>query len=187
MNVNVLFSPHNDDETLFAAHVISWEKPVVIVCFRGPAHYGNADMREDESRRAMDILGGRLAQWRLKSSGLTGGSVTELTAAMLEYDERFRPERVWAPDEYASHPDHVAVALAAQQVFKGRLTTYCTYVHDAAKMAPRKVTSARPVVPAAWQVLLKLRALSCYESQIHHPSAGQFFTWDLGEWLGKDC
>jgi LmbE family N-acetylglucosaminyl deacetylase len=177
--VNLLFSPHNDDEAIFASYVIAREHPLVVVCFRGAAHYGAANLRAEESRRACAILGASFEQWDARV-------YEALIARMRDFDRERRPDRVWAPDEFTSHTDHIVVSCAAREVFRGRLTTYCTYAIGV-DGAPKKVTSARPSLPAEPQhVLLKLRAMACYESQICHPRAGQFFTWSLDEWLGED-
>jgi hypothetical protein len=165
----VLFSPHNDDETLFAAFTIQRHRPRVVVCFPSPANYGDAAMRADESRLAVGVLGGAaFEQW-------AGG---DLVAQMRELDARVRPTRVWAPDPRASHPDHVAVARAAREVFGSRLTTYHTY-DEAGKVRDGQLVTFEP----EW-VYHKLRALILYESQATHPRAFKFFTWDLAEFYG---
>jgi len=185
--VKLLLSPHNDDEALFAAFTVAAEMAHVVVCFRSPRHYGDPGTREAESRQAVALLGGTFEQREDVGEDRCdpAARAVELLAWARAYDAKHRPERVWAPDALASHPEHVAVALVARQVFRGRLTTYCTYVLGTSD-EPRRVTSARPVAPDPRHVSAKLRALSCYESQIRHPRAGQFFTWSLDEWLGED-
>jgi GT2 family glycosyltransferase len=165
--VGVLFSPHADDETLFAAFTILRHRPDVVICYGSSGDYGATDVRTAETREAMSVLGGGpVEQW-------AGG---DLVARMRAYEARVKPARVWAPHPNASHPDHRAVAAAALEVFGPRLQQYHTYD------AGGKVRAGRPVeFDPAW-VAQKHRALLRYESQIAHPRACQFFTWDLLEY-----
>lgn len=161
------FAPHSDDEALFGAFTILRYRPRVVVCFPSTGDYGSTDTREAETRSAMTVLGASsVEQWQ-------GG---DLVAAMREFDRRVHPIRVWAPHVRTSHPDHVAVARAALEVFEERVVTYHTYD------ANGKVRDGVPVeFEPAW-VGQKLRALARYETQHSHPRAHQFFTWDLAEY-----
>lgn len=166
----VLFAPHNDDETLFAAFTILRYRPQVVVCFASTGDYGDPGVREAETRDAMEVLGARgVEQW-------AGG---DLVAQMLAYDDARHPGHVWAPSVDASHPDHVAVARAARQVFGDRVRAYETY-RDGAKVRHGAPVPFEPI----W-LQHKLRALARYPSQIAHPRASQFFTWDLLEYEGE--
>lgn len=163
-----LFAPHNDDEALFAAFTVLRYRPRVVVCFRSPADYGDPAIREAETREAMNVLGGGpVEQW----------DVGDLETEMRAFDARVHPVRVWAPHPDSSHPDHVAVALAARRVFGDRLvTTYHTYRDG------QKVRRGAPVpFEPAW-TSQKLRALARYQSQILHPRANHFFNQDLYEY-----
>lgn len=166
---SVLFSPHCDDETLFAAGTILKYRPRIVTCFGSGGDYGDTAVRQAETRSAMEILG---------AAGVEHWDGGDMVAKMREFDARSRPSRVWAPHEQASHPDHVAVAKAAREVFGGRLRTYHTY--DAyGKVRQGVHVEFEP----AW-VLAKLRALARYETQVLHPRACQFFTEDLREYVG---
>ena len=166
----VLFSPHADDEALFASFTLLRYRPAVIICCPSSGDYGDTEVRLAESRDAGSILGAEsVSQWQ-------GG---DLVAQMRAYDAQVRPTRVWAPDRAASHPDHVAVAQAAVEVFGSRVSTFHTY--DAAG----KVRSGTPVEFEPEWVGAKLRALARYESQIRHPRANVFFRQDLAEYLGE--
>lgn len=165
----VLFAPHNDDETLFAAFTILRHRPRVVVCYGSAGDYGDSATREAETREAMAVLGAAgVEQWQ-------GG---DLVRRMREFDAVVKPERVWAPASRTSHPDHVAVAIAAATVFGARLTSYHTYVDG------QKVRSDRPVPFEREWVPQKMRALLRYTSQLSHPRAYQFFTHDLLEYYG---
>ena len=163
----VLLSPHNDDETLFAAFTILRHRPRVVVCYPSERDYGDPVAREAESREAVELLGASgFEQWR-------GG---DMVAAMRDLDARTHPERVWAPDERASHPQHVEVARAARDVFGDRVVTFHTY-DDGGKVRDGRTVPYEP----EW-VHAKLRALCRYKTQATHPRAGAFFTWDLLEY-----
>lgn len=168
---SVLFAPHFDDETLFAAFTILRHRPHVVVCYPSARDYGETAVREAETRDAMSVLG---------AAGVECWAGGDLRAQMDVFDARRRPTRVWAPDVDSSHPEHVAVALAARQAFGDRVTSYHTYRDG------QKVRSARPVpYEPAW-VGQKLRALARYTSQHSHPRAHAFFLQDLQEFYGED-
>lgn len=165
----VLFSPHNDDESLFAAFTILRHRPRVVVCYGSAGDYGDPAVREAETREAMTVLGAAaVEQWQ-------GG---DLVTQMREFDARVHPVVVWAPDLDTSHPDHQAVSRAAAEVFGARVRTYHTYRNG------EKVRTGQPVPFEPDWVPQKMRALLRYSSQITHPRAHQFFTHDLLEYHG---
>jgi hypothetical protein len=163
----VLFSPHADDEALFASFTIIRHRPRVVICFPSSGDYGETATRTDESRRAVATLGGGpVEQWN--------GQAIE--RRMREYDAQFHPARVWAPHARASHPDHVAVAEAAARVFGDRLTRFHTY------MEAGKVRDGDPVPFEASWLPRKREALACYATQLEHPRARKFFADDMAEY-----
>jgi LmbE family N-acetylglucosaminyl deacetylase len=163
----VLFSPHADDETLFAAFTVIREQPRVVVCFPSAGDYGSTDTRHAESAAAVELLGGGpVDQWQ-------GG---DIEAQMRELDRRLSPPVVFAPHVKSSHPDHQAVAKAAKAVFGARVQSFHTYVDGA------KVRDGAPVPFEPSWVGLKLRALASYQTQIAHPRASRFFADDLIEY-----
>lgn len=171
----VLFSPHNDDETLFAAFTLLRHRPHVVVCFESTGDYGDAKVREAETLdAAVNVLGAAgVTQWSARG-------VADLVERMVAMDRETTPARVWAPDPQASHPDHIAVATAAAKVFGSRLTTYHTYDQSG------KVRIGTAVRHEPGWTQQKLRALARYDSQIRHPRANQFFMDDLREWYGTE-
>lgn len=165
----VLFAPHNDDETLFAAFSILTYRPRVVVCFKSSGDYGDSAVREAETRDAMAVLGGDpVEQW-------DGG---DLRMQMIALDLRVKPSLVLAPNRRASHPDHIAVAEAAVDVFGDRVKTYHTY-DEHGKVAPGATGIA---IEPGWTEQ-KLRALARYSSQINHPRANRWFMNDLWEYV----
>lgn len=169
----VLFSPHNDDETLFAAYVTMALAPHVVVCFPSAGDYGDPRVREAETRAAVGILGGlSVDQWDGKN----------VTARMRDMDSRWQVDEVWAPHPNCSHPDHRLVAGAALEVFGDRVRHYHTYTL-AADGWPEKVREGQAQGVTGHMVTLKLRALLAYQSQIAHPRARRFFVQDLAEYV----
>lgn len=170
-NSAVLFSPHCDDESLFAAFTILRYRPRIIVCFPSSGSYGSDEVRAKETRDAMSVLGGDPVEF---------WDGAELEAHMHHVDARLRPTKVFAPHPNASHRDHIDAALAAERVFGGRLVRYHTY------NSAGKVREGREVIFEPRWVQSKLRALARYESQIVHPRAHSFFLEDLREYLADD-
>lgn len=164
----VLFSPHADDESLFAAFTILRYRPHVVICCPSTGDYGPTDVRAAESREAVTLLGG---------TGVEQWDCIGIEDMMRDLDARMRPTVVFAPDPQASHPDHRAVAGAAANVFGKRLRRYHTYDDDG------KVRHGSPVpFEEAW-LDLKRQALACYKTQLAHPRARKFFEqYDLAEY-----
>lgn len=164
----LLLEPHADDGALFSAFTTIRYRPRVVTCFPSAGDYGSTEERHAESIAAAAILGaGPVEQWDGR----------DLERRMRALDAKMRPARVFAPSAESSHPDHVAVALAAQLVFGDRLTQYQTY--DAAG----KVRHGDPVPFDGDMLKRKQQALTCYRTQIEHPRAGAFFNWDLCEYV----
>lgn len=189
---DVLFAPHNDDETLFAAYTIIRYRPCVVVCFRPPVRrpsapsrrrhrralyapapapapsrsYGPPELREAESRAACEILGAAyFEQWDCLDEA-------EVARRMRALDQLLAPAgRVWAPSLATTHPEHQAVARAAALVFGDRLVRYHTYT--ATERVQR--VQGEPVPREPHYVARKLRALAAYTSQASHPNACVFF------------
>lgn len=163
----VLFSPHSDDEALFAAFSIIRHRPRVVICFPSAGDYGDTATRTAESRQAVALLGGGdVDQW-------DGG---DIEAQMRDLDARLHPTIVFAPDIDASHPEHRAVAAACALVFGPRVRWFHTY-NDGGK-----VRTGDPVPFEPGWTERKRAALACYRSQLAHPRARKFFEDDLAEY-----
>lgn len=175
--MRIFFEPHADDLALYGSFsVLHYRPQLVVTCVESSGDYGDTDVRHAETRDAMAILGAdRCQQWRFAS----GSSAVEIAEQMRDVERHWRPSLVFAPNRKASHPDHVAVAEAAAEVFGVRLRTYHTY--DANGKVRDGIEA--PYEPV-W-IQSKLRALARYESQITHPRACEWFMSDLREYLGE--
>lgn len=172
--MTLLLSPHSDDETLFAFFTVLRERPVVAICYPSERDYGSTFDRIAESRKAMQIAGVSDVRQLLLRTG------DDLRLAFNSLDEAMKPTVVWAPYGDASHPHHVAVALAAKAVFGDRIRTYHTYDSNG------KVRRGERIVPTPEMAELKRRALACYGTQIAHPRARIFYdesVYELDEYV----
>lgn len=174
----VLFEPHADDGPLFAAFSILRHRPRVVTCFPSAGDYGDTATRAAETAKAVGLLGGGpCEQW----------DGVDLVGRMRELDARLRPTIVFAPSADTSHPQHVAVARAAAEVFGERVRKFQTYV-ERQDLPPGMVAHAKVrrgnLVPhePGWEERKRI-ALACYRTQLAHPRAREFFAWDLAEYL----
>lgn len=185
----VLFSPHNDDETLFAYYQVLRYKPRIVVVLRsvrqetqqgGPSH----TTRQAETACAAELAGATYEQWDYPDSDPPWFTISEAVEAYLN---EFRPEVVIAPAfELGGHEDHNAVANivnAAQITYRipGVIRFY-TYRRGHGR------TMAGTLVEATEDEReRKLWALGCYASQAAHPATAAWFDphryGDLREWI----
>jgi LmbE family N-acetylglucosaminyl deacetylase len=124
--VQVLLSPHNDDESLFAAYTIMPEKPLVIIVTDSNLQEGvTAQVRREETMRACKILG-----VPVEFLGLEDGSLGELdlTREMQSLNTQHW-EHVYAPAIQSGHCDHDVVGRVASRLFPST-KYYSTYTKD---------------------------------------------------------
>jgi LmbE family N-acetylglucosaminyl deacetylase len=166
---SVLLAPHGDDETLFAAFTCHRWRPHVIVCFY-PAE-GEERMRE--TAMATAVLGCPYTQWDIADPDHLASSIRNLA---LTEDLAYAP----AVEEHG-HEEHNLVGQTALDAFgEERMRWYLTY-------APRGHRShgGEEVQPSWLDIEVKLRALSCYRTQITDPLTRPWFydLLDLREWV----
>ena len=176
MSGALLFAPHHDDETLFAAYLCQTHRPRIVTVLRsvnqeaqGISHHERVLEADD----AADVLGCLWEQWPEPDNDPDWSAVE---AQMRETREHDDPDRVFAPwPEHGGHDHHNRVGELASEVFGGRVTFYTTYQYGGDR------TKGDPVPFTPEMVLVKLRALACYESQILRGPT-RFFTHSLDEW-----
>ncbi|MDH4038584.1 MAG: PIG-L family deacetylase [Candidatus Krumholzibacteria bacterium] len=187
MSEAILFSPHADDESLFAAYMCLRYKPLVVVCFgdmRAQHHLGiNAGERTAETSAAMDVLE---CEWdmlpitdRVDPASLSLAR-EQLVACMEELRDSERWTTVIAPAwEHNGHEGHNLVADCATKVWGTNIIRYLTYMRGSGR-----TTSGLEVTPEPGWRALKYRALACYASQIEERSTRPWFadTNVLREW-----
>jgi len=184
--MNLLLSPHNDDEVLFAAFTIMRVKPLVVIAYdsvlqvqRGNDFAGVQERRQ-ESLDGMTALGVEAPYFL----GLSDENVDrdEMCAALLAMSARFGPfEQVFAPIVYPSSGNrhHDLVGEVARDMWSDKVVGYHTYC------SLGKMSSDFPVSHEWWMVRKKLRAMSLYESQIRLADTRPHFTRDIWEYYDR--
>jgi LmbE family N-acetylglucosaminyl deacetylase len=109
----LVLAPHPDDEViacggLVAQHIREGRSVRIVVATDG-AEAGDAAVREEESRRALAILGGAEVEFLRFPDRQLGSAVAEHLHRVLH---EFRPDLILAPSPIEIHPDHLALATA---------------------------------------------------------------------------
>lgn len=182
MNETLLIEPHLDDAVLFASYTIMREKPAIVTVLGGTPdvkdYYGTPySTRRHEQELALFMLGHDPARW-------TCWGNPEEDPDWDEIRHSFKALRlngytkVWAPrPEPGGHEQHNRVArLVAEQW--PHANWYMTYRRG----NPR--SRGTIVLPQPGWRARKLRAMSCYSSQIDLDATRPWFAADdaLLEW-----
>ncbi len=173
MTRTLFLAPHNDDETLFGAFTIMRFAPVVAVVFKSAkqAPAVTSDERELETALAVDTLGAeRWEQWPIADT-TPERQARQAVQSILE-TQRTEYEHVFAPAPVdGGHEQHSLVGNTALDVFgSDRVTLYHTYRRGEGRTTSQWEIPFEPAWPS-----VKLLALSCYLSQIRHPSTAAWF------------
>jgi LmbE family N-acetylglucosaminyl deacetylase len=174
----LLLSPHNDDEALFASYIALREKPKVIVALLGARkkNYPAPIDRVAESAAAMEILGCEFEQLHFACDPASWDIVE--TRLRDEPD----PDRVWVPTpEPNGHSQHNKLARLANEIWPGRLSYYSTYRTDRNGWPTRTTHGHSIAVEEGWPEL-KRRALDCYQTQIQRDGTRMHFERSLDEY-----
>lgn len=181
-----------DDETLFAAYTCMRERPHVVVCLRSSYQewdYGvTYQRREAETAAAMEVLGCDWTQLPLYDVRPTWKRVeAEVKKIVVAFS---------APVVYAPAPNfdrngwtesdqpisglfhHDYIGLMARRLFGDRVRYYQTY-----SRWHGRIEEGEEVIPTAEQVTAKLKALTCYQSQIATVSTRMHFIGSQREWM----
>lgn len=183
--MNVLFAPHNDDETLFAAYTVMRHECMVVVCLRSRLQEERGGpkwiKREAETLQALVQLGvPTFRQWEIGDDIAEHVMEGHLRGEMVALSKRIEVERVWAPAmEPGGHWQHNLVGAMAEEVFGPERTSfYLTYVRGEGR------SRGREVVPTPEMMVAKLNALACYRSQIEVENTRPWFMDDvMREWV----
>jgi LmbE family N-acetylglucosaminyl deacetylase len=182
--VNVLFAPHNDDETLFAAYTVMHHNCHVITCLRSFVQESRGGprwtTREAETLHALRALvTERWTQWHVRDDHDEAAMEGQLRGEMLALAKTVEVTRVWAPAiEAGGHWHHNLIGELAEEVFGPERTSfYMTYIRDNGR------SKGVEVVPTADMIRSKLAALACYRSQIELDNTRPWFLDDvMREW-----
>jgi LmbE family N-acetylglucosaminyl deacetylase len=183
--MKLILSPHNDDVVLFATFTLLRESPHIAVVLdsyvqvqRGHADCTPEVRRREDSTALVGVLGCR----DLSFLGFRddqpdwNGIKAEL---QHRYQQRNDIDLVYAPfPEINGHDHHNRVGEIAHMLWPGRVKFYTTYTN--------KGKSRGVFVPyqPEW-VLLKLRALACYETQVTLDNCCEHFLRDQFEYYAS--
>jgi LmbE family N-acetylglucosaminyl deacetylase/glycosyltransferase involved in cell wall biosynthesis len=108
----LVLAPHPDDEVIGCGGLVTLHlrerRAVRVVVATDGAQAGAADVRQQESRRALDALGGNaeLVFLGFPDRGLDDSIAPKLREELLA----FRPDLILVPAPIEIHPDHLALA-----------------------------------------------------------------------------
>lgn len=184
--MKLFVSPHNDDAVLFGSFTLQRERPEVLTVFdsyaqvqRGHAAC-HAEARRIEDVNAMSLLECTNA-WGLVRDDLPIEQARPAVHRVLT-DWRKYVHEVWLPAvEEGGHEQHNLVGEIGLEVFAGaRIHRYLTYTRTHGKSIAGVEVSCNGEM-----VLMKLRALACYASQISIDALGcvSHFLGDQREYL----
>ncbi len=178
---DLLFAPHHDDETLFAAYTVLKYKPTVItICSDAQyqTRFGiSRETRRAETARALWWLGD--PQWvelGISDVDPDWNKARDLIKALAA--ENNDVPRVFCPLwEEGGHEHHNRVSQLVHEIFWD-VRFYSTYVRGSGRSQVGQRVEHGPTDPAA-----KFRAMSCYDSQINLDNTRPWFNdWDK-EWM----
>lgn len=160
--MTILFSPHNDDESLFACYTIMREKPLVVVVYDGYQHQRKfnigVNVRRNESIMAMKLLG-----VKVEFMGLSDDESYD-PYEMETLFKKYEADKIYIP-AIGKNPQHNLVSSVCSSVFKD-VVRYCTYDDNLQQKGSIEV------IPTDEEIELKNKCLDCYISQLkinpHH-------------------
>jgi LmbE family N-acetylglucosaminyl deacetylase len=174
--MNILLSPHQDDEILFTCYTLLRERPKVIFITDSYTQWNRGDgitaeQRNKESRNALDFLG-----IEYEFLGLRDDEITEQTLhAALE--DIYGVDKCYSPAfEIGGNPIHNLVSRVADVFFD--CTHYMTYSGSS-----HKTKGSVIITPTSVEKALKRTALTFYPSQSNLRSTACFFNHpEVLEW-----
>jgi LmbE family N-acetylglucosaminyl deacetylase len=158
---NLFISPHNDDETLFGAVTLMREKPLVVIVTDSWIQFTRgdeitADQRWEETKKAMEILGCPVLRLGIRDDCLDEITLKDKLSRFVGF------EKVYAPAEHVGgNLQHNLIGKVAGEVFGDKCKRYTSYASPALY-----IQGTEEVKPTPEEVILKDKALACYESQI---------------------
>lgn len=165
----LLLAPHNDDETLFAGHLVADLGLDVVVVLRSVVQgaAGAWQTRESESRRAVWQLRGEPAagcfeQWAFSDARPYWQAIHAAIRGRVDdagYTHLYAP----AVEPDGGHDHHDQIGRIAERVaaeLNVALIRYHTYVNGRSR-----TEGVHRVDPSPEAIRRKLLALACYESQ----------------------
>ncbi len=167
----LVLAPHPDDEVIgcggLVAHHLREGRPVRVVVATDGAQAGASDVREQESRRALDVLGKNAELEFLSFPDRALGN--EASARIREELLAFRPDLVLVPSPIEIHPDHLALSRVFcelvqddETLFADLAVTRVAFYEVGQPIRPNAIVDITPVADA------KYDAIAEHATQIAH-------------------
>lgn len=164
MNI-IVFSPHPDDADIAMggtiAKYVHSRHSVLMVVVTIP---NQKEVREQEAKRATDILGGRLSLLRLEPSKLLFNR--KLVEMFDKVIASFPPDVIYTSWIHDSHQDHAIVSEAV--IAAARKNTSSLYMYH--QQIPSGITpyafKAQAFVDISEVIDIKIKAILAHESQV---------------------
>lgn len=176
----LVFAPHPDDEVLgcggaIMRHVAAEDPLAVVIVTDGGAASGAASgpagdyarVREQESRRAAEILGyGEPLCWRMADRGIPYGEA--LIERMMDAIREQQADLVYVPSWWEMHPDHYAVALAGAEAVRRSGGDIALVMYEVGvPLHPNRLLDITDLVQR------KQAAVDCFASQLAQQDYGR--------------
>jgi LmbE family N-acetylglucosaminyl deacetylase/glycosyltransferase involved in cell wall biosynthesis len=163
----LVLAPHPDDEVIgcggLVAQHLREQRAVRVVIATDGAQAGDAAVREEESRRALSLLGGNPAVDFLHHPDRELSDVPELRDILFD----FRPDLILAPSPIEIHPDHLALSRALcelvqrdETLFADLAVTKVAFYEVGQPLRPNAIVDITGVADA------KYEALAAHQSQL---------------------
>ncbi len=205
----LIVAPHPDDETLGCGGVLAkrtregFEAAVVVVTdgcnlFRLSRWKISADptpaevsaMRKEETRRAVDILGGKREAIRFLDveDGDLRRHIESASEGVAGIIREVNPDEVYVTSEHEGHPDHVAACAVVRSAMRKAHSQAALYRYIVALRSGLSLSSVRETwvsVDIAEQLETKRKAVNQFASHLKVVAKGQTepFFKDVEEWL----
>ena len=205
----LIVAPHPDDETLGCGGTLArraqegFRIAVVVVTdgrnlFRSsrwrietnPTPAETSAMRTAETRRAVDILGGRSEAIRFLDveDASLARHVERVSETMAEIIRQTAPDEIYVTSEHEAHPDHVAACAVVRSAMRkmpshARLYRYMISLREG--LVRSSILEPSVTIDISGQLEAKRRAVSQFASHLKIVAKGQtepFFT-DVSQWL----
>lgn len=184
--MNLLISPHDDDQNLFACFTLMREKPLVVVCLDSYIQPKRGEIGCSHNERAVESLRAAILIGHLVTRlGLPDDEPLEdLRASLREYlggsfyTDPTHFDKVYIPAYHdGGNIHHNLVAEVTREVFPNAIQ-YPTYIST-----DLMVKGNIEIVPTQEEIELKNKALACHKSQVRINRPHFEAVYGKSEWL----
>ncbi len=193
----LIVAPHPDDETLgcggtFARRAAEGCDVAVVVVTDGrhlfdlsrwkidadPTPRETSDMRKEETRRAVDLLGGRSETLRFLDveDGTLARHIEATAETIAEIIRDVAPDEIYVTSGYEEHSDHVAACTVVRSAMAGThssATLYRYVIALARGASPASIDEPSIEVDITAQMDTKRRAVQQFASHLTIAAKGQ--------------